>query len=100
MSPEQAIQTAWVNRAREEIEDRKAQGLAARELHLPPWLPEVAVQALRDAGWTGPPSCGCGPVAADPKEVAMRDMAAMSQEEMDAAIARDLRALLDGGGTA
>lgn len=60
MSPEQLIQTAWVNRAREDIEDRHAQGLKARQTTWPVWAPEVAVQALRDAGWT-PPACGCGP---------------------------------------
>ena len=59
-NPEQLIQTAWVNRAREEIEDRQAQGLSARQITWPVWLPEVAVQALKDAGWR-PPACGCGP---------------------------------------
>jgi hypothetical protein len=58
-SPEQAIQDAFVARANQELQDRKAAtGWSGKRTTWPVWGPEVAVAALKELGWK-PPSCAC-----------------------------------------
>jgi hypothetical protein len=66
--PEDLIQAAWVERSRQDIAAKRELRLSATQTTWPVWAPELAVQALRDAGWA-PPACGCGP-SADEREFA------------------------------
>lgn len=50
MTPEQVIQAAFAERSNRERDARLAQGFSARQVPLPPWAPEVATAALREAG--------------------------------------------------
>ena len=98
MNPEQAIQDAWVARAKREIASKRAAGLQAREITFPVWAPEEAVQALLAIGWTAP-ACGCGPKAvSDDKvfyEAVMADLQAL--DEAGSTIEQALRDIADGG---
>lgn len=60
MTPEQIIQAAFVARSNRDRDERKAQGFFGPQATWPVWAPEVAIAALKGAGWN-PPSCSCSP---------------------------------------
>ncbi len=77
----QAIHQAWVNHARLLMEAQTAQGLKARQPQIAPWLADVAITALVNAGWTPPKECGCEPAGAELEEAICGRPAALTERE-------------------